>query len=158
MRNIRTVFNQAISRKIISPELYPFGKGKYVPPSSKKAKKASPIEVIEKIYNFKSDNPQEEKAKDMWLFAYFANGMNVKDIAFLKYENIKDGTLSFIREKTKHSTKDIFKKSKFLLPKILTGLLINGEENLEEQHLLFLIFFTQKIYLMYKFIEISIKP
>jgi len=42
----------------------------------------------------------------MWLFAYFANGMNVKDIAFLKYENIKDGILSFIREKTKHSTKD----------------------------------------------------
>src|SRR5450631_1006383 len=110
MRNIRTVFNQAIKRKIISPELYPFGKGKYVPPSSKKAKKALPIEVIEKIYNFKSDNPQEEKAKDMWLFAYFANGMNVKDIAFLKYENIKDGTLSFIWEKTKHSTKDNIQK------------------------------------------------
>ena len=36
--------------------------------------------------------------------------MNVKDIAFLKYENIKDGTLSFIREKTKHSTKDNIQK------------------------------------------------
>ena len=56
MRNIRTVFNQAISRKIISAELYPFGKGKYVPLSSKKAKKALPIEIIEKIYNYKSDN------------------------------------------------------------------------------------------------------
>ncbi len=110
MRNICTIFNQAISRKIISPELYPFGKGKYVPPSSKKAKKALPIEIIEKIYNYKSDNPQEEKAKDMWLFAYFANGMNVKDIAFLKYENITDSTLSFIREKTKHSTKDNIQK------------------------------------------------
>jgi hypothetical protein len=110
MRNIRTIFNQAISRKIISPELYPFGKGKYIPPSSKKAKKALPIEVIEKIYNYKLDSPQEEKAKDMWLFAYFANGMNVKDIAFLKYENITDSTLSFIREKTKHSTKDNIQK------------------------------------------------
>ena len=39
MGNIRTVFNQAISKKIISPELYPFGKGRYIPPTTKKAKK-----------------------------------------------------------------------------------------------------------------------
>jgi integrase/recombinase XerD len=106
MRNIRTIFNQAISKKIISAELYPFGKGKYVPPSSKKAKKALSIEDIEKIYNYKSHNPEVNRAKDMWLFAYFANGLNVKDIAFLKYENIKDGVLSFIRAKTVHSTKE----------------------------------------------------
>jgi integrase/recombinase XerD len=83
--------------------------------TSKKAKKALLIEVIEKIYNFKSDNQQEENAKDMWLFAYFANGMNVKDITFLKYENIKAGTLSFIREKTKHSTKDNIQKIEVLI-------------------------------------------
>lgn len=109
MRNIRTIFNQAISKKTISSELYPFGKGKYVPPSTKKAKKALSIEVIEKIYNYKSDNPEEARAKDMWLFAYFANGLNVKDIAFLKYENIKGSVLSFIRAKTEHSTKDNIK-------------------------------------------------
>ena len=55
------------------------GKENISQPSSKKAKKALPIEVIEKIYNFKSDNPQEEKTKDMWLFAYFANGMKDKN-------------------------------------------------------------------------------
>jgi integrase/recombinase XerD len=110
MRNIRTIFNQAISKKIISSELYPFGKGKYVPPSSKKAKKALPIEEIEKIYNYKPGNPEEARAKDMWLFAYFANGLNVKDIAFLKYENIKKETITFIRAKTKHSTKDNIQK------------------------------------------------
>lgn len=110
MRNIRTVFNQAISKKIISSELYSFGKGKYVPPSSKKAKKALPIQEIEKIYNYKPDNPQEARAKDMWLFAYFANGLNVKDIAFLKYENIKKEVITFIRAKTKHSTKDDIQK------------------------------------------------
>ena len=109
MRNIRTIFNQAISKKIISSELYPFGKGKYVPPSSKKRKKALPMEVIEKIYNYKSNSPEEARAKDMWLFAYFANGLNVKDIAFLKYQNIKNGILSFIRAKTEHSTKDDIK-------------------------------------------------
>ena len=106
MRNIRAIFNQAISKKIVSLELYPFGKGKYVPPTTKKAKKALSIEAIEKIYNYKPDTPEVARAKDLWLFAYFANGLNVKDIAFLKYENIKDGVLSFIRAKTKHSTKD----------------------------------------------------
>src|SRR5665647_877990 len=57
MRNIRTIFNQAISKKLISSDLYPFGKGKYVPPSSKKAKKALKIEEIEKIYNYNSEDP-----------------------------------------------------------------------------------------------------
>jgi len=109
MRNIRTIFNQAISKKTISSELYPFGKGKYVPPSSKKAKKALPLGVIEKIYNYEPDNSKEARAKDMWLFAYFANGLNVKDIAFLRYENIKGSVLSFIRAKTEHSTKDNIK-------------------------------------------------
>jgi integrase/recombinase XerD len=42
----------------------------------------------------------------LWLFAYFANGLNVKDIAFLKYENIKNGVITFIRAKTIHSTKN----------------------------------------------------
>jgi len=106
MRNIRTVFNQAISKKIISSELYPFGKGKYVPPSTKKAKKSLRIDEIEKIYNYKPHNSQEALAKDLWLFAYFANGLNVKDIASLKYENIKNGVITFIRAKTIHSTKD----------------------------------------------------
>ena len=106
MRNLRAIFNQAISMKIISSDLYPFGKGKYVPPSTKKAKKSLTIEDIEKIYYYKSIDSAEARAKDMWLFAYFANGMNVKDIAFLKYENINNETLSYIRSKTKNSTKE----------------------------------------------------
>ncbi len=106
MRNIRAIFNQAISKKIINSELYPFGKGKYVPPATKKAKKSLRIEDIEKIYNYKSIDPNEMWAKDMWLFSYFANGMNVKDIALLKYENINKEILSFIRSKTKNSTKE----------------------------------------------------
>ena len=106
MRNIRAIFNQAISMKIISSDLYPFGKGKDVPPATKKAKKSLAIEDIEKIYYYKSKDLFEVWAKDMWLFSYFANGMNVKDIAFLKYENINRDILSYIRSKTKNSTKE----------------------------------------------------
>ena len=106
MRNIRAIFNQAISMKIIKPEMYPFGKGKYVPPATKKAKKSLSIEDIEKIYYYESIVRSESWAKDMWLFAYFANGMNVKDIAFLKFENIKGDTITYFRSKTKNSTKE----------------------------------------------------
>ncbi|MEO6836796.1 MAG: site-specific integrase [Ginsengibacter sp.] len=106
MRNIRAIFNQGIATKIIEPDLYPFGKGKYVPPATKKAKKSLSINDIEKLYYYQSDDTSEDWAKDMWLFAYFANGINVKDIAFLKYENINGEILSFFRSKTKNSTKE----------------------------------------------------
>ena len=110
MRNIRCIFNQAISKKIISPDKYPFGKNNYTPPATKKSKRALSIGEIEKIYNYKSKElcSATDWAKDMWLFAYFSNGMNVKDIAYLKYENIQKDKMSFkfIREKTKNSTKD----------------------------------------------------
>ena len=106
MRNIRATINQAISKKIISSDLYPFGKGKYVPPTTKKAKKSLTIEEIEKIYNYKSADAGEAWARDMWIFAYLANGMNVKDIALLKYENISNGVISYIRSKTKNSAKE----------------------------------------------------
>jgi integrase len=106
MRNIRATINQAISKKIISSDLYPFGKGIYVPPTTKKAKKSLTIEEIEKIYNYKSADAGEAWARDMWIFAYLANGMNVKDIALLKYENISNGVISYIRSKTKNSAKE----------------------------------------------------
>ncbi|MDQ6723725.1 MAG: site-specific integrase [Thermoproteota archaeon] len=110
MRNIRCIFNRGLSKKLISADAYPFGKNKYSPPATKKSKRALSIDDIGKIYNYqcKGINSITEWARDMWLFAYFSNGMNVKDIASLKYENIQKDKKSFkfIREKTKNSTKD----------------------------------------------------
>ncbi|MDR2147263.1 MAG: site-specific integrase [Tannerella sp.] len=105
MRNIRRVFNIAISEKIISADLYPFGRNRYSPPASRKAKKALSLEDIKKLYDYEPIHPTEQWAKDMWFFSYSANGMNVKDIALLKYENIQGDEISFIREKTKNSTR-----------------------------------------------------
>lgn len=82
---------------MISPDIYPFGKNKYTPPATKKSKRALSIGDIENIYNYKSKELGSaiDWAKDMWLFAYFSNGMNVKDIASLKYENIQKDKMSF---------------------------------------------------------------
>jgi integrase len=40
----------------------------------------------------------------MWLFSYLANGMNIKDVALLRYENITGNELHFVRAKTKRKT------------------------------------------------------
>ena len=45
----------------------------------------------------------EQRARDYWLFRYFANGMNPKDTACLKYKNINGDYLIFERAKTERA-------------------------------------------------------
>ena len=44
-------------------------------------------------------------AKDIWLFSYLVNGLNIKDIARLRYKNIEGDKLIFIRSKTERTTR-----------------------------------------------------
>lgn len=106
-RCLRAIFNEAIYRKIISLDYYPFGKRKYQMPVSKNIKKALSLPDIGKIYFYqpKQDKGLEAKARAFWLFSYFANGMNMKDVALLKFKNISDEFLSFERAKTIRSTR-----------------------------------------------------
>lgn len=106
LRPLRAVFNEAIEAKIIKREnCYPFGKRKYQIPSSKKAKKALELEDVQKIYFYQCNPelPSEQQARDYWLFSYFGNGMNPKDIANLRYEYIDGDYLSFERSKTENT-------------------------------------------------------
>ncbi len=100
-RSLRTIFNKAINDRIIPRDLYPFGRYKYKTPNSRNIKKALIIEEIQKIYEYKAPKgSMEEKARDMWLFSYLANGINPKDIAWLKYSNVQDDRIIFVRQKT----------------------------------------------------------
>ncbi|MEO6135138.1 MAG: site-specific integrase [Ginsengibacter sp.] len=106
LRPLRTIFNEAIEDGIIKKEkCYPFGRRKYRIPASKNTKKALDLKDIKKIYYYKCDpkNESEQRAKDYWLFSYFGNGMNPKDIACLKYKNIHDEYLVFERSKTERA-------------------------------------------------------
>ncbi len=62
---------------------------------------------IGKIYYYqpKQDKGIEAKGKAFWLFSYFGNGMNMKDIALLKFKNISGEFLSFERAKTIRSNR-----------------------------------------------------
>lgn len=116
MRNIRSIFNKAITQeKVISAEAYPFGRGKYSPPSSINTKKSLKMEDIGKIFNYIGVSEIEQWAKDMWIFIYLGNGMNIKDLAYLKYKNIQDGEIKFIRAKSKNSIKEKEKRITIVL-------------------------------------------
>jgi integrase len=106
LRPLRAIFNEAIEQGIISRQKnYPFGRRKYQIPASRNIKKALDLRDIEQIYRYQSagGNENEQRAKDFWLFSYFSNGMNPKDIANLKYKNIQGDYLVFERSKTERT-------------------------------------------------------
>ena len=104
IRPIRTLFNEAIDNGVLNREKnYPFGRRKYRIPTGKNVKKSLLMDDISKIYHHTCATESEQKGKDFWLFCYFANGMNPKDIANLKYKNIEGEYLFFERAKTQHT-------------------------------------------------------
>lgn len=106
LRALRTVYNKAISEGVVSRDQYPFGKYKYQIPSGKNVKKAITLAEIEKILSYQpKKGSTEERSRDLWIFSYLCNGMNIKDISRLKYQNIDGQNLSFIRAKTQRSSR-----------------------------------------------------
>jgi integrase/recombinase XerD len=54
------------------------------------------------IANYKTEHQQEIYYRDIFIFSFLECGMNLSDIARLKYSNIIDDVIWFIREKTKN--------------------------------------------------------
>lgn len=106
LRPLRAIINQAIDEGSFSRDAYPFGKRRYQIPSGKNIKKALVREEIKRIYDYKGfSGTWLEKARDFFIFSYLANGMNMKDIAQLKNENIDGEFLRFNRAKTKDTNR-----------------------------------------------------
>ena len=105
LRGLRALFKVAISEGEIHKEFYPFGEKQYQIPTAQNVKKALSQDQLQRFFNAEPENEFQRKAKDFWFFSYVCNGMNVKDIAKLKYKYVDDETIRFVREKTKRSTK-----------------------------------------------------
>ncbi|WP_299989295.1 site-specific integrase [uncultured Pontibacter sp.] len=105
LRALRTLFNDAIAEGDINQDLYPFGKRKYQIPAGKNPKKALKLEDIKKIFQYEPVHDSEARARDLWVFSYLCNGINVKDIARLKYRNLSGDKLTYVRAKTEHTTR-----------------------------------------------------
>jgi len=137
LRSLRAIFKIAI-REDIPIGIYPFGEGKYEIPTGDKVKKALTKEQLKKLFEAKPQTPEQEKAKDFWFFSYACNGMNIKDIALMRYENLKDNKYTYYRAKTINTKR----KKKTLItihlnPYILSIIEKYGNENNSPKNFIF---------------------
>lgn len=102
MRTVRVIMNMARERGLISESAYPFGQSsrKYTIPAGRNIKKALSIAQLKRIAEYECRNPQEEFARDIWLFSFYCNGMNMADICRLRYCDIRSEFIYYVRSKT----------------------------------------------------------
>jgi integrase/recombinase XerD len=104
-RNIRTIINEARRAGIFKEAQYPFGKDRFEIKTGEAHKKSLTIKQIKSIFDYSDGNITTDKYRDLWLFIYLCNGINVADMIRLKYTNIVDGEISFVRQKTERTAK-----------------------------------------------------
>lgn len=136
LRPLRAIMNIAIEEGYYSKEYYPFTKRRYQIPASKNVKKALTHEEVGRIYNFRAlAGTWWQRAKDMWLFSYFANGMNIKDIALLRHEDIDGEFIRFTRAKTKNTTRAAIKQISIFISEDLREIMDRWKTNNKESYL-----------------------
>lgn len=131
-RVIRSVCLESIEKGILPRESYPFGIKRFSIPESANKKKALSDEQLELLKNYKPESMTlKERSHDLWLFSYFGNGMNFSDILNLKWKDMFESDLNFIRQKTKRKPVVInVKVNKFMADVIeRQGNSIRGKNN-----------------------------
>lgn len=103
MKALRCIFSQAADEGMIRNGMNPFGRDRYRIPKSATRRLALGKEQIERIRRW-SGKHDVEYWRDLWLFSYLCNGINFRDMLFLKYRDISDEEISFIRAKTKEKS------------------------------------------------------
>lgn len=104
-RAIRTILNEAIRAGIIKANQYPFGRDKKEIQTGSGRKLALTLAQIKSIVDFSDGNTTTDRYRDLWFFSYLCNGINFTDIVHLKYGNIQNNEITYLREKTKRTSK-----------------------------------------------------
>jgi site-specific recombinase XerD len=105
LRTFKTLVNYARKESLIKQEFDPFKDISFTKfRRIKTAKRAISKEDIQKISKLKFENGTSLfNSKNYFLFSYYCRGINFIDMAFLKWENINHGRLTYIRKKTKEN-------------------------------------------------------
>lgn len=129
MRALRAIVNKAKAAGTISDEKYPFGKSKYRIPKGEGRVIALSEDQIKKITQYPI-NPEAFIYRRLWLFSYFANGINVSDMLRLKYRDIiiEDGKNFIVweRAKTKDTSEEAEKIKALMRPEMQKIIDIHG--------------------------------
>lgn len=121
LRHLRAIVNIAKNNGIIDAVDYPFGKlyqNKIAIPTARNYKQALIEDDLMKIMAYEP-LPNEAWPRDMWLFSFYCNGMNMADIFNLKWGQIKGDFIYFVREKTKNTAKEVRPVEVYLIPQAL---------------------------------------
>lgn len=101
-RTLRSVFNKAIEQEVIKQDAYPFNRFKINKFDIHTEKRAISKEEVQKILALDLSDScfYTGLAKDLFLFSYFGAGINFSDIALLRFCDLKDGRVCYVRKKT----------------------------------------------------------
>ena len=101
-RTLRSVYNKAIESGIVKRDHYPFEKYKISKFDIATQKRAITKEEVRQIMalDLSDANHYQRLAQDMFLFSYFGAGINFSDIASLRFCEIRDNRVYYIRKKT----------------------------------------------------------
>lgn len=109
LRNLRSLFNDAIADGVVSADAYPFRKGRngYQIPSIRNEPHPLTQAEISMLYKYEPANDSERRARDFWMFSYLLNGANLKDVFSLRWGNIDTASrrIKFFRSKTEKSAR-----------------------------------------------------
>ena len=107
LRHLRAIYNRAIENEIVDQKFYPFGKNRYQIKAPRNIKKALTIEQISKIIDYDvKEGSTQNFVRDIWLFSYLCNGMNIKDIINLKFKNLHTDSIQYDRAKTSNTVQN----------------------------------------------------
>ncbi|NDV84588.1 site-specific integrase [Bacteroides sp. 51] len=105
-RALRAIYNKAIEMNVVHEKYYPFKKFKISKFSKSTSKRALKKEDIYRIIDLDLKeittyhSPMLYFSKDMFVFSYLGCGINLIDMAYLKYRDIIDNRVCFERHKT----------------------------------------------------------
>lgn len=105
MRHIRAILNEACRCGLLKEAQYPFGRGRYEIQAGEGRKMALTLEQIGQIARYNDGSETTARYRDYWLFLYLCNGINVADFVKLRFRDIVNGEICFVRQKTERTTK-----------------------------------------------------
>ena len=101
MRNIRTIYNKAINYKIVQPQFYPFREFKISKFKKREIRKALTETEFKSVLDFEINTMLTAKnARFLYIFSYYARGMNFTDLAELKWSDLDNNHFNYVRNKT----------------------------------------------------------
>lgn len=107
MRILRAIYNRAVKSGVIADKK-PFDH--VFTTMTKTAKRAIPIQVIQKIAQAHITNKNEALARDLFLFSFYTRGMSFVDMAYLKKTDLNNTYLIYKRKKTGQELKIAWRK------------------------------------------------